>query len=71
MHESIAKEDIRRGLLADEDPRETLIQVEQLGSAHSDDVVSPFIRHCEVAKTEDYATSFYAHVAPAPSPVTF
>jgi len=44
MHESIAKEDIPRCLLANENRRETLTKAEQLGSALSDNVVSLIIR---------------------------
>jgi hypothetical protein len=72
VYESIAKEDMRGGLLADEDPRETLIQAEQLGSALSDDVVSPVIRPCKfrLVKTHriqkvppENIVGFHAHVA--------
>lgn len=63
MYESIAKEDIRCGLLADEDSRETLKEVEQLGSVLSDDVVSPFIRPCKVTRLRVYAAGLYARVA--------
>jgi len=61
VYESIAKEDTRRGLLANEKPRETLIKTEQLGSALPDDVVSPIIRHVKSPNLQDYARSFYAH----------
>ena len=54
MHESIAKEGTRRSLLANEDSRETIIKAEQLGSALSDDVVSPIIRRVnyQLCKTD-------------------
>jgi hypothetical protein len=63
---------MRGGLLADEDPRETLIQAEQLGSALSDDPVSRFIRPCKFRLVETHRIQkvplkilpgFYAHVA--------
>jgi hypothetical protein len=59
--------------LANEAPRETLIQLEQLGSALSDDVVSPIIRHvnyqrCKTDRIEQSTAklaiaSYTTHVA--------
>jgi hypothetical protein len=63
VYESIAKEDMRGGLLANENPRETLIKAEQLGSALSDNVVSPVIRPVKPSNLQVYARGFYARVA--------
>ena len=38
-------------------------EAEQLGSALSDDVVSPFIRLCKVTRLRVYAAGLYARVA--------
>ena len=63
VYESIAKKDILRGLLADEHPRETLIDAEHVGSALSDNVVSPVIRSVKSPNLQFYARGFYARVA--------
>jgi hypothetical protein len=54
--------------LANEDLRETLIEVEHLGSALSDNVVSPVIRPCKLTKyygrfVENLITALLACVA--------